>query len=516
MFFTKFLLLQKPTVYKNCFKCVVASALFSFVFVGCEDGGKKDFSFVGPSHPEDIVYPEYVFDVPTADLFLETLDNGVSVFIAEDRELPLIRVVATFKGGKYLDPDNRVGLTNMMASLIRSGGTSTVSAEELDEALAFLAANVSVGGGLSSVTATLDCLESNFKESFDLFLDMLQNPAFQDSRVRVEKDDAVEAMKQRNDYPSSILNREFSSKMYGDSYLGTVPVADSVESIDKDLLLDQHNKIISPANLILSISGDFDRNEMIVLINETVGQWDGGSDTTSPPNITHEFNPGIYFVNKIVPQGGVKVGIRGVQQGDPDVEALAVMNYILGGGGFSSRITQSIRSNEGLAYGASSRISAGPWSKGAWVAGFESKSSTVALATKLLFNEIERVKTELVSEDDLAMAKKSLVEQFPSRFQSKAGTLGVFVRDMVTNRETNYWDTYRDKINLVTAEDVMRVANRVLIPKKMVVVVVGDWNNIVDGDPGGRASMQDILSVVGGDIVELPLRDPLTLDAMSD
>jgi hypothetical protein len=87
---------------------------------------------------------------------------------------------------------------------------------------------------------------------------------------------------------------------------------------------------------------------------------------------------------------------------------------------------------------------------------------------------------------------------------------------MVTNRETNYWDTYRDKINLVTTEDVMRVANRVLIPKKMVVVVVGDWNNIVDGDPGGRASMQDILSVVGGDIVELPLRDPLTLDAMSD
>ncbi|MDP7004670.1 MAG: pitrilysin family protein [Phycisphaerales bacterium] len=515
MFTTNFLLFQKPTalIHKRI-GVVVALSLFCFVVVGCGDIGEKTEKSkpVGPSHPKDLVYPEYVFDVPDADSFMETLDNGVRLFIVEDRELPLVRVTATFRGGKYLDPEDKAGLTNIMATLIRDGGTSTMTAEKLDETFAFLAANVDVRGGGTTITANLDCLESNFKECFELFFDMLQHPAFQESKVRVEKDNVIERMKQRNDYPSSILNREFSSKMFGDSYLGKQPVVESVSSVNKNSLSEQFDKIVDPTNLVLSVSGDFDRNQMVEFMNETVGQWGGESDIPNPPNITHNFKPGIYFVDKDVPQGGVKVGIRSVQQGDPDVEPLSVMNYILGGGGFSSRITQSIRSNEGLAYGAGSMFSAGPWGDGVWVAGFESKSSTVALATKLLFDEIERIKTEPVTDDELALAKKSLVEQFPSNFQSKAGTLGVFVRDTLTNRDPNYWKTYREKIKSVTAEDVMRVANRVLIPKKMVVVIVGDWDAIVDGDDGGRASMQDISSIVGGDIVELPMRDPLTLE----
>lgn len=517
MLITNFLLLQKPTTLRHKTICVVALSLFCFMIVGCGDLGEKSEKSnpVGPSHPKDIVYPEFVFDVPDAESFMETLDNGVRLFVVEDRELPLVQVTATFRGGKYLDPDNQVGLTNIMATLIRDGGTSTMTAEKLDETLAFLAANVDVRGGRATITANLDCLESNFKESFELFFDMLQHPAFQESRVRVEKDSAIEGMKQRNDYPSRILKREFSSKMFGDSYLGKQPVADAVSSINKNSLLKQFDKIIAPANLVLSVSGDFDRNQMVQFMNETIGRWGGESDIPNPPNITHNFEPGIYFVDKDVPQGGVRVGIRSVQQGDPDVEPLSVMNYILGGGGFSSRITQSIRSNEGLAYGAGSGFSASPWGDGVWVASFESKSSTVALATRLLFDEIERIKTELVTDEELELAKKSLIEQLPSIFQSKAGTLGVFVQDTLTNRDPNYWETYRDKIKSVTAEDVMRVANRILLPRKMVVVIVGDWDTIVGGDAGGRASMQDISSVVGGEIVELPMRNPLTLEVQN-
>ena len=192
------------------------------------------------------------------------------------------------------------------------------------------------------------------------------------------------------------------------------------------------------------------------------------------------------------------------------------MNYILGGGGFNSRITQSVRSNEGLAYGASSSFSAGPWARGVWRAGFESKSTTVALAAKLIFDEIERIKTELVSAEDLALAKSSIIERFPSKFQSKSGTLSVFVTDRITGRDPGYWSTYRDKIRSVTAEDVMRVSNRILIPEEMVVVVVGDWDTIKSGDIDGRATMEDIHSIVGGEVVELPLLDPLSLQVSNE
>ncbi len=114
----------------------------------------------------------------------------------------------------------------------------------------------------------------------------------------------------------------------------------------------------------------------------------------------------------------------------------------------------------------------------------------------------------------LALAKSALIEQFPSMFQSKSDTLRVFVNDELTNRERGYWNTYRDNISSVTAEDVKRVANKILHPEEMVVLVVGNWDVISAGDVDGRATMKDIQTIVGGDVVELPLRDPLTLEPL--
>jgi len=473
-------------------------------------------ALLGPGHPREIVFPEYVFETPVATAYEQTLTNGIPVFIVENKELPLVRVVATFRGGGYLDSAQEVGVTPIMASLIRGGGTASISAEELDEKLAMLAARVGVRGGGTSVIAFLDCLSSNFDESFALFLDMLENPGFQESKLQLEIDNAKENMKQRNDHPSSILRREFSSKMFGNSYLGRNPVIKSIESIDRNLLLGRYAEICTPENLILSVSGDFDEGEMLQRLNKTFGSWIAGDAVSVPPDITSTYTPGIYFVDRDVPQGGVRIGLRSVRQGDPDVPAIRVMNYILGSGGFSSRITQRVRSDEGLAYSVRSTFYANPWTIGVWVASYESKSSTVALAAKLIFDEINRIKTELVSEEDLALAKSAIIERFPSKFGSKSDTLATFVQDRITNRNPLYWSLYRDRVEAVTASDVLRVANRLLSPEDMVVVIVGDWDVIKGGDMLGRATMEDIRNVVGGEFVELPLRNPLTLEALGE
>ncbi len=466
-----------------------------------------------PSHPSDIVFPEYVFTPPVASEFRETVLNDIPVYIVEDRELPLINVVATFRGGDYLDSASSVGLTGMMASLIRDGGTSSLSAEDLDERLAFLATNCGVRGGQSTVVASLNCLSSTFEESFDLFLDMLKNPGFQESRVRLKKDAMVENMKQRNDYPSSILKRENKSLLFGDSYLSRNSTIDAVETIDVDALHKSHGDIVNPSNLILSVSGDFNKEEMMSFLSSKLGGWERGKRSENPPDVIYEYLPGVYFVDQDVPQGGVRISTRSFRRGDSRVEAGIVMNYILGGGGFSSRITQKVRSDEGLAYSASSRLTNGVWSDGVWSAGFESKSPTVALAAILIFDEINSIKTILVSEEELGLAKSAIIEQFPSAFNSRRETLGVFVSDELTGRDPEHWVDFREKISAVTAENVKQVAIDLLDPKKMVVTVVGNWEDIIGGDAGGRATMEDVRIVVGGDMVELPLRNPLTLEA---
>ncbi|MGY8752929.1 MAG: hypothetical protein ACKVIO_03435, partial [Phycisphaerales bacterium] len=142
---------------------------------------------------------------------------------------------------------------------------------------------------------------------------------------------------------------------------------------------------------------------------------------------------------------------------------------------------------------------------------YESKSSTVALAAELIFDEIERIQTVAVTSEELDQAKKAIIEQFPSMFTSKSDTLGVFISDEIRGVVPGYWEDYREKINAVTSDDILRVANRLLDPQKMVVVVVGNWSEIKDGDIDGRSSMEKISVIVGGGVTELPVRDPLTL-----
>ncbi len=465
-----------------------------------------------PNHPSELQYPEYVFTPPEAELFRETLSNGVDVFIVEDRELPLIQMRATFIGGSHLEPSDMVGLTSLAADLMRSGGTTTSTAEQVDEQLDFFAANVGARASGSTLRVTLNCLSDNFEEGFDLFLNIIQNPRFQDSRLELSRDELLEDMKQRNDYPSAILDREFNSLLYGDSYLGREPTERSVSSITKSDLANTHATIVDPENLILSVSGDFNRSEMLALLEHRLGGWEGKNKNGPPPSVRSNYVPGIYYVHQEVSQGGVNMGIRTLRQGDPDVIAAKVMNHILGGGGFTSRITRRVRSDEGLAYSAGSALSENPWDDGLWIAYFESKNQTVALAATIILEEIERIKTELVSEEELRLAKNSMIESFPSLFQSKDQALRVFVNDVVTNRDPNYWTSYRDAVNAITAEDIQRVARRLLKPREMLVVVVGDWSVIEGGDLGGRASMANVQSVIGGEIVELPMRDPMSLE----
>ena len=203
------------------------------------------------------------------------------------------------------------------------------------------------------------------------------------------------------------------------------------------------------------------------------------------------------------------MGLRSITRDDPDAIPLLLLNDILGAGGFTSRIMQQVRSNEGLAYSARSTLAPRVYYPGDFRAGFESKNPTVALAAKIVLDQIKGVRDALVTEEELETAKQSAVETFPRQFESKPQMLRVFVNDESTKRPKDYWQTYREKILAVTREDLQRVAQKHLDPEKMAILVVGDWKEIAPGDSGKRASMQDFF---GGKVQQLPLRDPLTLE----
>jgi zinc protease len=226
------------------------------------------------------------------------------------------------------------------------------------------------------------------------------------------------------------------------------------------------------------------------------------------PTVIKTASPGFYRINKDVNQGRVSVGLPSVVRTSPDVYALEVMNEILGGSGFTARITRTVRSNEGLAYSAGSGIGFGTYFPGRFRASYQSKSSTVAYALQLVFEEIKKMRETQVTAEELLTIKNNIIQTFPSNFESKAQQAGTFAADEYTKRDPLYWSTYRDRIQAVTAADVQRVARQYLVPEKMITLVVGNQAEIAKGDGKHDVTIEKI---AGGKVTELPLRDPMTM-----
>ena len=210
-------------------------------------------------------------------------------------------------------------------------------------------------------------------------------------------------------------------------------------------------------------------------------------------------------------QGRVSIGLPTVKRDHPDVYALEVMNEILGGSGFTSRITKTVRSDEGLAYSAGSGLSPGVWYPGRFRAAFQSKSRSVPYATSLVMEEIRKIREGAVAAEELDTIKNSLVQTFPSSFASKAQSMAVFASDEYTKRTPAYWATYRDLIQAVTVAEVQRVAREHLVPEKMILLVVGQQAEIDLGDEKHPVTLAALAP--GGKVTTLPLRDPMTMKA---
>lgn len=456
-------------------------------------------------HPDQLTFPEASFEVPKAADFRHEI-GGVPVYIAPTHEFPLVDIRFTFVGGRYLEPMGKWGVASATADLLEHGGTDSVPASEIDERFAFLAANVGVSVGSEMSSASINCLKSNLDESFDLFVDMVRNPAWDADKLALHVSNSVDRMSQRNDDAGDIARRELNRLRWGEThYLGRVPTAAMVESLTAEDLDAFHGQIFHPGNLIISVTGDVEPDEILPILEGALDGWETGERNEPPKASRHKPDPGLFHVQKDIPQGKVRVVMPGITRDDPDHIALDVMNEILGGGGFTSRLTKRIRSDEGLAYGAYSYWQNRVHFPGTFGAGYDSKNPTVARALDIVMEEVERIAAEPVSDEELATAKASMVETFPRRFETRSAIVGTFVNDELTDRADDYWATWRDQVEAITADDVMAAAKKHLDKDALTILIVGDWEPIAKGDVDGKANMEPY-----GEPTTLPLRDPLT------
>jgi predicted Zn-dependent peptidase len=471
-----------------------------------------------PERPEKLEFGPLDFEVPRAEELRHELPGGVVVYVVPDRSLPLVNIVLNVRTGAFREPADKPGVAALTASLMRVGGTQSRTADEFDEQADFLAARVSARSGDTGSSGSLNVLTSALGDGLDLLFEMLREPRFDDTRLTVEKGKILEAMKQRNDDAGDIQAREWSWLMYGsDHFASRIATAAEIEAIERDDLVAFHRRTWGADGLVISVSGDVEPSEIVAELGRRLVGWSAEEKAPWPP-AQPGFAPvaGLYHVEKEIPQGKVRVGHRSLQVedwSDPDLYALSVMNDILGGGGFMSRIMRRVRTEEGLAYGAGSSFGLGTFWESTFRAGYASKNPTVAYALEIVLEEIAAIRQNEPSAEEMKVSKASFIDTFPRSFESAAQIAGTFARDEILGRPHDYWYDYRDRIEAVTAADVVRVAGEYLKPEELVMLVVGKWEEIEPGDADSEASMEQFN---GGRVEHLPLRDPLTLEPLGD
>ncbi len=463
-----------------------------------------------PARPEKLVFPALKYEVPDAAALRVKLANGVPCYIASDKMLPLVTVQVLFRGGQYLEPAGKEGVAELTGTVWRTGGAGKLDAKGLDEELDFLAASLTTGVGGATGSVTLNLLSKDVDRGLALLMDVLREPGFDEGRLAKAKEDMLSEMKRRNDDSEAIEDREWDRLVYGDDYwVNRLATKASVDAITRADLVAFHKLLANPANFVVAVAGDFDRTAMIAKLNATLGAWKAtGPAVPAVPQPSASARPGVYVVNKSdVNQGRVSMGHLGARRPLPDEFAVAVANDILGGGGFTAWMMSRVRSDEGLAYSAYSRYSIGDLYPGVFHAYFQSKSSTCARAATLTAELIGKVRTAEATEKELTTSKNSFIETLPRTFESKLKTVARYAQDELVGRPHEYWRDYRKRVAAVIAADVVKAAQAHFRPERLIVLVVGNADEILKGDPDHPEARLDKL----GPVVRLPLRDPLTL-----
>ncbi|VAX15975.1 peptidase, M16 family [hydrothermal vent metagenome] len=456
---------------------LIALVLISLALQACQSAGVKgEQNAVSASRArslDDLVYKPINTDIPKTKRVV--LNNGMVVHLMPYHELPLFSVASMIRVGAIFEPEDKTGLAMLTGATIRSGGTVSTPPDILDETLEFISGSVETSIGAESGSASLSVLSKDTDKGLEIFADVLRNPRFDQDRFELAKARMLDGISRQNDSPTGAANRELLKLIYKGSVYGRYPTIETVTSITIDDVKKFYAKYFVPQNVMLGVTGDYDESAIISKLEKVFKGWKGPTPRYPPvAPVVEKFDGGVYLVDKKIPQSVIRMGHLAGRKTDPDYQTLRVMDDILGGGGFSSRLVKSVRVDRGLAYSVWAYTSGGRRELGRFMAGAETKASSTAEVIGLIKSEIERIRTEPVTDEELKMAKDSIINSFIFVFDRPAKIMGQRMILDYYGYPKDYLETYRDKVMAVTKEDIMRVAAKRLHPDGLKIVIIGD------------------------------------------
>jgi zinc protease len=411
--------------------------------------------------------------VRAADITEVVSPGGIKAWLVEERSIPIVSMKVAWQGGASLDPKEKAGLAHLAASTMDEG-SGDLDSIAFQERLSDLAIQLKFNAGKDTFSGTLKTLSANKKEAFRLFGMAITDPRFDEEPVERIRAQILTSLNQKLSNPNSLAGRAWFRLAFGDHPYsqpseGTIETMSAVTIAD---LADFAKGRLAKDNMVIGVVGDIGKEELASLLDKTFGELPDKATAPAVPDTEPLQEAAVQIIDQNIPQSAVIFGGQGIKRDDPDYYAAYVLNYVLGGGSFESRLTDEIREKRGLVYSVYSYLL--PLDAvGLHMGGFGTNNASVGEALDLVAEEVARVRDTGITDEELAAAKTYLNGSFPLSLSSNASIAGIMVAMQMNDLPIEYLDERADLINAVTQEDIERVAQRLLDPEKMIVVVVG-------------------------------------------
>lgn len=406
------------------------------------------------------------------------LENGMVLLTAEQRALPIVSIELLINAGARYDGSNQEGLANLTARLL-TYGTARRTALQISDTLDFIGASLSAGCGDDLATISMSILKKDLGVGLELLAEILTTANFPALEVERQKQSVIAAIQAREEDPGDIAQRRFAALLYPQSPYGrpTEGSAASVRRLTQKNLRDFFQRYYKPNRTIMSVVGDVSQAEISQALVKALRHWHKGQAGAAPVAPAQLGARQAVRVNKDLTQANIILGHQGIGRENPDYYAIQVMNYILGGGDFSSRAMETIRNQRGLAYSVYSYFGAEKnWGTFQFV--MQTKNESALEAVRLAEAEMRRLRDEPVGEQELSDAKDFLTGSFPLRFDTNRKVANFLANVEYYGLGLDYPENYSSLIQKVTRADVQGAAQKYLLPDKLITVIVGNQSKI--------------------------------------
>jgi zinc protease len=401
-----------------------------------------------------------------------TSPGGITAWLVEDHSIPILSIEADFRGGTALDPEGKEGATNLMMGLLEEGA-GDLDATGFYEAVEAVAAHFNYDAGLDSVTVSAEMLSEFRDESLALFRASLVEPRFDDAAIDRVRGQVMATLRADESDPNELAGQAFFEAAFpGHAYARrSEGTPESVASLDAADMRAAHGAAMVRDRLKVAVAGDITAAELAAMLDDLFGALPA-SGPERPAWTAPATEGGLRVIDFDIPQSVVIFGHEGIAREDPDFIPAYVMNRILGGGGFGSRLTEEVREKRGLTYG----IYTYPWPGDlGWLfmGGFSSANAVAAQAVELVRQEWARMAEQGVTEAELEDAKRYLTGAYPLRFDGNQRIADQLLGLQTADLGIDYVNERNALIEAVTVEDIARIAARLLRPDDLTFVVVG-------------------------------------------